>query len=641
MLRSVRTGLRNYGLALLSVLIAFALRFAAVPLVEVDAPFAPFLVGILLTAWYGGFFPGVAASILAASIFAFDLDTSVHSLPAAQRWVRALTFGCGGALISLLVVLLRRLWAQDRRRADDDLKASESRFRELADAMPQIVWTAGPDGRVDYYNRRWTEHTRLSPEETFAVEGWWKLVVHPEDMDGCAARWAEAVRSGQPFQTECRFRTPAGARSTTAEPEVVLHYAPAADWRWFLARAVPVRNERGAVARWYGTCTDIDEQKRATEAVREMSQRKDEFLAMLSHELRNPLAPILNSLQILRLADLGDATVKAARDVIDRQVRHLAGLIEGLLEVFGLVHHKVQLQCEVLDIAALVRRAVDEFRPTITATGIGLDYEAPEAPLWIDADRARMRQVLANLLQNAAKFSNAGDRIDVRVAADPGQGQAAVTVRDTGLGLAPEVMGELFEAFGQGRQPMARSLGGMGLGLALVKGVVELHGGEVHAASAGPGRGSEFGFWVPLAQPPTGPVPAADRHDRGPAETEVHHLRLLIVEDNEDTAATLQLLLKRFGHDVRVAHDGKAALSVAKGWHPHVVLCDLGLPELDGFEVASSLRHDPDTAATRLIAISGYGRDEDRRRTREAGFDLHLTKPVDPLQLRRLLNVLR
>jgi CheY-like chemotaxis protein len=261
--------------------------------------------------------------------------------------------------------------------------------------------------------------------------------------------------------------------------------------------------------------------------------------------------------------------------------------------------------------------------------------------VWIDADRARMKQVLGNLMQNAAKFSNAGDRIRMTVSADATRQRATLSVLDTGVGLAPTVMDGLFEAFGQGSQPMARRLGGMGLGLALVKGVVELHGGEVHAASAGPGRGSEFGFWVPIGRKPTRPAPAAgERRVGGAADDADRPLRLLIVEDNEDTAATLQLLLKRFGHDVRVAHDGRAAIRVAKRFHPDVVLCDLGLPEMDGFEVASSLRHDPDTAAARLIAISGYGRDEDRRRTHEVGFDLHLTKPVDPLQLRRLLSVL-
>jgi len=530
-----------------------------------------------------------------------------------------------GVAAGTLVILRDRTEWHERRRSEEHLRESERRSRHLADAMPQIIWTAGPDGSVDYYNERWFEYTGLTPEQTFLADGWWRLVLHPDDVGPCAAQWAQAVREFKPFQIECRFK----------------HASPN-EYRWFLGRAEPVADEPGGPVRWYGTCTDIDEQKRTEEMLKEVGRRKDEFLAVLSHELRNPLAPILNALQILSTTAMPDSESEEARDVIDRQIRHVASMVDDLLDMFRISHRKFVLLREPIDLVTRVHRIVEDYRRPLEDSGLRVELELPDEPVWVTADRRRLAQVISNLLQNAAKFTNPGGCVTVRVELDREAHRVALSIRDTGLGMTPEVLRDVFEMFVQGKQNLARREGGLGLGLALVKGIVELHGGRVKASSPGPGKGSEFSFWLPLCRKPAMPsrtlsavpAPALELNGKG-------RLRVLIVEDNEDAAQTLVVLLKRFGHDVRMAYTGQAGINLAKSWHPDVILCDLGLPDKDGYEVASELRHDPETSTARLIAVSGYGQEEDRRRTEESGFDLHLTKPVDPMELKRLLTVLK
>ncbi len=528
-----------------------------------------------------------------------------------------------------LVILRDRTEWHERRRSEEHLRESERRFRHLADSMPQIVWTAGSDGRIEYYNQRWSDYTGLTPEQTFSVDGWWRLVLHPDDVGPCIVQWAEAVRMEKPFQIECRFKH--------ANPD---------GYRWFLGRAVPIADESTGAVHWYGTCTDIDEQKRTEEALKEMSRRKDEFLATLSHELRNPLGPIRNAIQILSYSEMPDLESAEARDVIDRQTRHMASMVDDLLDMFRITHQKIILSREPIDLVDKVRRIVEDYRGSLESKGLDIVVDLPPEPVWVTADRTRLAQVVSNLLQNSSKFTNPGDKVTVRVEEDAQRHRAVVTIRDTGLGMTPEVVSEVFDMFVQGGQNLARRQGGLGLGLALVKGIVELHGGRVKASSPGQGKGSEFSFWLPLGRKPAPtpiplPAPSLPSHQREGNGHSHGRLKVLIVEDNVDAARTLLQLLRRFGHDVQMAHTGETGLELARSWRPDVVLCDLGLPEKDGYEVASELRRDPETAATRLIAVSGYGQEEDRRRTDEAGFDLHLTKPVDPMELKRLLTVLK
>jgi signal transduction histidine kinase/CheY-like chemotaxis protein len=362
---------------------------------------------------------------------------------------------------------------------------------------------------------------------------------------------------------------------------------------------------------------------------READRRKDEFLAMLSHELRNPLAPIRNAVAVLRLRGADAATVNWAREVVERQSAHLARLVDDLLDASRITRRKVRLRPERLDLSALVRATCEDHRGGLDAAGLALEVEAPPGPVWVEGDRTRLAQVLGNLLGNAAKFTDRGGRVTVRLTA--ADGRAEVAVRDTGVGLEPAMLPRLFEAFAQADRSLDRSKGGLGLGLALVKGLVELHGGEVRAASEGPGRGATFTFRLPLAG--EGPAKAA-----APAAADAHaRRRVLIVEDNRDAADSLRMLLELAGHEVAVAYTGAEGLRAAQARRPDVVLCDLGLPGLSGFEVARALRQGADTAGVRLIAVSGYGRDEDQRRAREAGFDEVLVKPVSPAVLERLL----
>jgi PAS domain S-box-containing protein len=380
--------------------------------------------------------------------------------------------------------------------------------------------------------------------------------------------------------------------------------------------------------------------KRAEEALVRADRAKDQFLAVLAHELRNPLAPIRNAVQILKQSGPPEPQLVRAAETIERQVNHQARLLDDLLNVARIARGKVSLHRIQLDLSRLVRDAAADHRQVLEEAGLTLALELPRVPVWVEGDPTRLAQVLGNLLQNAAKFTDPGGHVSVRLEVEEdgkdltrGDNRYVVlTVRDNGIGMEPEMLSRVFETFTQADSSLDRSRGGLGLGLALVKGLVELHGGQVRVESQGPGCGFAVTFRLPQTTdrgaPPTAPAVATGENPRR---------RVLVVEDNHDAAETLRELLELAGHCVKVAEDGSVGLEMAREFLPEVVLCDLGLPGMDGYAVAAELRRDPVTAAARLIAISGYGQEEDRRRSREAGFELHLTKPVDPVELERLL----
>jgi CheY-like chemotaxis protein len=332
----------------------------------------------------------------------------------------------------------------------------------------------------------------------------------------------------------------------------------------------------------------------------------------------------------MALRPVPDPAVVRGREMIDRQVTHLTRLVNDLLEVGRMIRWHVEVRKERLDLARLVRTAAEDQRPAAERAGLGLRVDVPELPVWVTGDATRLTQVLDNLLHNAVKFSDSGGSIGVRMAVT--DGQAAIDVRDTGIGIEPGVLARLFEPFSQADRSLARSRGGLGLGLSLVRRLVELHGGTVGARSDGPGTGSTFTLRLPVeAEPaaltstPLTPGPTGKR------------LRILVVEDNRDAADSLRMVLELYGYEVTVAYAGPDGVAAAVRWHPDVVLCDIGLPGLDGYGVAGALRGNPATARARLIAVTGYGHDEDRRRSKEAGFDTHLVKPVDPQALQEVL----
>jgi signal transduction histidine kinase/CheY-like chemotaxis protein len=424
---------------------------------------------------------------------------------------------------------------------------------------------------------------------------------------------------------------PVGREECTAE----LPLRSAGKERFWDIHVLPVLDhgvQIGALVR----LTDVTERRRLAEELRQQAERlaqadrrKDEFLALLAHELRNPLAPIRNAVHLLGQAPAGGPVAERAREVLGRQVKHLARLVDDLLDVSRIARGKIRLQKEPLDLARLVQAAVDDRRPSLTAAGLTLDVVLPPKPVWVEGDPTRLAQVVDNLLVNAAKFTDPGGRVAVRLAADPAGGRAQMTVRDTGVGIEAGLVAYLFEPFTQADRGLDRSRGGLGLGLALVRAIIQLHGGEVSAASPGVGKGAEFAFWIPLALAAHPPV-AADVATVPPVRPS---RRVLVIEDHRDTADMWRVLLKLAGHEVAVAYTGPDGVEAARRFRPEVVLSDVGLPGMDGYAVARALRQDPSTAGAYLIAVTGYGQEEDRRRARAAGFDHHLTKPVDPDEL--------
>jgi two-component system CheB/CheR fusion protein len=363
----------------------------------------------------------------------------------------------------------------------------------------------------------------------------------------------------------------------------------------------------------------------------EGDRRKDEFLATLAHELRNPLAPLRNGLALLRLQRRGDPAVEQVSGMMERQVQLMARLIDDLLDVSRITRGKIELRKGPVDLAAAAAQAVEAARPLIEERGHRLEVALPPAPVRLEADAARLEQVLSNLLNNAAKYTEPGGRI--ALTAERHGGEVVIRVKDSGIGIRPEMLPRVFDLFQQADRVEGRVSEGLGIGLTLVRRLVELHGGRVTAHSQGPGRGSEFVVRLPL--PAEAPRAGAGRAARGPVKAPGR--RVLVVEDNPDAAESLALLLRAAGHEVRVAADGPAALEAAAAFRPQVVLLDIGLPKMDGYEVARRLRRGAGRDGLLLVALSGYGQEEDRRRSRAAGFDAHLVKPADLDALQELL----
>ncbi len=370
-------------------------------------------------------------------------------------------------------------------------------------------------------------------------------------------------------------------------------------------------------------------QRKAEEALRDVDRRKDAFLSVLSHELRNPLAPIRNSIYILEHADPAGEQARRARAVIERQTEHLTRLVDDLLDVTRIAKGKIELRCARVDVVGIARRTAEDLRSVLAGRGLELALELPAGPVLVSGDATRLGQVLGNLLQNAAKFTPRGGAVTVSVRASADATE--LRVRDTGVGIAPDQLERIFEPFVQAERSLARTDGGLGLGLALVKGITELHGGTVRAESAGPGRGAELVVRLPLAAEASVPVAVAAGITPVP-----HGLRVLVVDDNPDAADSLAEIVQLFGHTTEVAYDGPTALARALASPPDVVLCDLGLPGMSGYDVARALRAaGPD--GVRLIAVSGYAQPDDLRRAADAGFDGHVAKPPDPAVIERLL----
>ncbi|MFZ2171435.1 MAG: ATP-binding protein, partial [Methylococcaceae bacterium] len=377
--------------------------------------------------------------------------------------------------------------------------------------------------------------------------------------------------------------------------------------------------------------TDITERKHAEEAVRLADRRKDEFLAMLAHELRNPLAPICNTVQMLKMQETTDPKLAWGLNVIDRQVSHMALLLDDLLDVARIMHGKITLKAERFELSDIVNNVIETSRPMIESRGQELIISQITGPQWIDGDRVRLAQVLSNLLNNAAKYTGEGGKITLTVMRDGSD--AVIEVRDTGIGISSDVLPHVFDLFIQADRSLAHSQGGLGLGLTLVRQLVEIHGGTVTAASAGIGKGSSFTVRLPALSMESSIAELPLTKSVLP----MPKFRILVVDDYADAAESMAMLLKAEGHEVETADCGMKAIERAQAFRPQVVLLDIGLPDLDGYEVAKRLRALPETRDVTLIALTGYGQAEDRKRSQSAGFNHHLLKPVDFAKLSDLL----
>jgi signal transduction histidine kinase/ActR/RegA family two-component response regulator len=391
----------------------------------------------------------------------------------------------------------------------------------------------------------------------------------------------------------------------------------------------PLYDAHGAIYGCVSVLVDLTERKLAERALREADRRKDEFLATLSHELRNPLAPIRTAVELMRIAHDDPAVVEKARTTTERQLLQLVRITDDLLDVARITQNKIELRAERIDLRSVVHGAIEAIRPTIDAHGHTLVADLPPQPLWTDADPTRLGQALSNLLNNAAKFTERGGRI--HVCAQGTDSDAAITITDTGIGIAPDMLPRIFDMFTQLRDYRDRTQGGLGIGLTLARRLVELHGGSIDASSDGPGLGSRF--VVRLRRASTEAAPAVQR-TREPAPTAL--ARILIAEDNPDAAEMMRLMLTFKGHDVKVAADGIEAVEIAQAFMPHIAFIDIGMPRMDGHDAARQIRGRL-ARQVMLVALTGWGQDDDKRRSLESGFDHHLTKPPEPDMLDQLI----
>jgi len=498
----------------------------------------------------------------------------------------------------------------ERRQMVEALAENEERFRMLADNLSQFAWTADAQGWIFWYNKRWYDYTGTTFEQ---MQGWgWKAVHHPDHVDRVVERIQQSWDTGEPWEDTFPLRAKDG------------------NYRWFLSRAIPIRDEQGKILRWFGTNTDITEQRELAEKLQLMAaelsegdRQKNEFLAMLAHELRNPLAPIRNAVQIIRLSD-GDAEQAAlASELIERQVTQLVRLVDDLLDVNRISRGKLDLRLERVDVSSIIHQAVETSRPFIDASNHQLSVTLPSTPLILQADEVRIAQVVSNLINNACKYSDAAGRIQITV--ERHQDEAVIYVKDTGIGIPADMLPRVFDLFTQVDKSLDRAQGGLGIGLTLVQRIVDMHGGRVSVSSDGLGKGSEFVIRLPvLLDLANGSAKAAVAKVEKPAPR-----RILVVDDNRDSASSLAMLLKVVGNTTHTASDGEAALAAAEEFRPDLILLDIGLPKLNGYQVAKTIRAESWGNNIVLVALTGWGQEEDRAQSKTAGFDEHLVKPVN------------
>jgi PAS domain S-box-containing protein len=498
-----------------------------------------------------------------------------------------------------------------RRAAERALEASELRFRMLAAHAPVGIFLADANGDFGFVNECWVEMTGVTEEQ--ARGGGWARAVHPDDRPKVLDGWLDAVAAGRSYAADCRLRSPAGVLT------------------WAHLRGTPLRDGDGRLDGYVGTFSDITERRLAVETLQDAGRRKDEFLAVLAHELRNPLAPLRNGLQLLRLTSGDPAATARTQDMMERQLTHLVRLVDDLLDVSRISRNKLELRRARVRLTEVLNTAVETARPGIEAAGQQLICRFPDEPVHLHADLTRLAQVFGNLLNNSSKFTAPGGTIAITARA--AEGRVAVEVRDTGIGIPPGELDRIFDMFSQLERGHERHAGGLGIGLAVVRGLVEMHGGTVEAASPGPGQGSSFTVTLPTLAEGAEEVAAAEAAAAVPRQAR----RVLVVDDNVDAATSMAAMLELLGNEAHTAHDGVEAVRLAASVRPHVVLMDIGMPRLDGYAATRAIRSEPWGRDVAIVALTGWGQEADRTRSREAGCDAHLVKPVTLDSLQQVL----
>jgi PAS domain S-box-containing protein len=499
------------------------------------------------------------------------------------------------------------------KRAEQSLRESEARFRAVAEASPALTWQVDTHGNAVFLNQRFMEMFGMTADMLMPTG--WQSIIHPDDASGYVAALQQALRDRSRFQQRVRVKTETG------------------EWRWLESYALPWFTADDEYAGHVGVSIDITDAVNAEAALVETSRRKDEFLATLAHELRNPLAPISNALALIARPD-GVKAIPRLLPVINRQVNYMVRLVDDLLEISRISSGKIELRQAPVNLAVVLRNAIEASMSLINEKEHKLSVFIPEAPLIVYADAVRLEQVFRNLLNNAARYTRKGGQI--WLTAHQEDEDAVVSVRDNGIGILAGMLPRLFDMFAQERRNGVGTQEGLGIGLNLVARLLQMHGGSVEAMSGGRDRGSEFVVRLPLSEKPARESAA----EPGKAIPPPPGIRVLVVDDNHDAAEVLALLLESMGLNAKTVNSGPAALAAIPDYRPNALLMDIGMPGMSGYDVARRIREQPEFNGIKLVALTGWGQEEDRRLSRDAGFDYHLTKPVDSRILKDLISSL-